>query len=66
MNIKTYILGMDLVVLDYREEVLGFVKLVVSESGKPLYQASDGYRKFVGYFPTTSEAVDGLVENANV
>jgi hypothetical protein len=57
---------MDLVVSNYREEVLGYVKLVVSESGKRLYQASDGYRKFVGNFTDTSEAVNALVENANV
>jgi hypothetical protein len=65
LQIKTYILGMDLVVSNYREEVLGYVKLVASESGKPLYQASDGYRKFVGYFTNTNEAVDAVLENNN-
>lgn len=53
-------------VSNYREEVLGYVKLVASDSGKALYSASDGYRKFVGNFTNTSEAVNALVENANV
>lgn len=53
-------------VSNYREEVLGYVKLVASDSGKPLYNASDGYRKSIGTFTSVKESVNALVENANV
>jgi hypothetical protein len=56
-TIKCYRLGNELVVTDYREEVLGYVSLSHSAL---VFIACDGYGEHVGEFPTESAAVVAL------
>lgn len=60
---KCYRLGSELVVTNYREEVIGYVEMTLH--GPVMFHAFDGYRNPVGLFPTESAAVESLVAMAN-
>ena len=66
MKVKTYMLGTELVVTNYREIVLGYISKVSPWCKTSGFYTCDGYRDSVGVFFTLDEAINALVENANV